>query len=72
MKKEHIIMTCETCTICKGAAQSDKPCPCCDGGLAICLICGEYESGLEKDCIRPEDIGVQFLKSDVKSYELGS
>lgn len=28
----------------------DRQCPVCEGGLAVCRICGECETGLDNPC----------------------
>lgn len=44
---EHILFTKETCLCNKW---SDYPCDVCDGGLAICSLCGKAEAELSTPC----------------------
>ena len=47
MKNGHILLTVKTC---KCDKQSDYPCPVCDGGLAVCSLCGKAEIELDQPC----------------------
>lgn len=42
----HILRTSKDCP-CSGDTGT---CPICDGGLSVCSVCGEYESGLDNEC----------------------
>lgn len=44
----HVLITPETCPCDK---QSDQSCNVCDGGLAICSVCGKAEIELEGPCL---------------------
>lgn len=52
----HVLLTPETCTI---IHYEDRQCPVCDGGLAVCAICGKFEAGLDEPCdfSRPARLG---------------
>lgn len=43
----HILHTEDDCGVFHA---EDLQCPVCEGGLAVCAVCGEYESGLDKPC----------------------
>lgn len=43
----HVLLTPATCTI---THYDDRQCPVCDGGLAVCANCNEFEAGLDKPC----------------------
>lgn len=43
----HVLFTTETCNCNKW---SDYPCPVCDGGLALCSLCGKAEAELDTPC----------------------
>lgn len=44
---EHVLFTAQTCPCDK---QSDRSCNVCDGGLAVCSVCGKAEVELDKPC----------------------
>lgn len=46
----HILLTPETCNI---PHSDDRQCPVCDGGLAVCAVCGQFEAGLDDPRCRP-------------------
>lgn len=58
-KSEHVLFTKETCRCNKW---SDYPCDICDGGLAICSLCGKAEAELAAPCRI-----TQATKSDASS-----
>lgn len=37
---------------CQVFHSEDRQCPVCDGGLAVCRLCSEYEAGLDEPCKR--------------------
>lgn len=43
----HLLYTEQNCSI---FHDNDKQCPVCEGGLAVCRLCGEYEAGLDEQC----------------------
>jgi hypothetical protein len=43
----HVLITTQTCN----HADEDASCPVCDGGLAICSICGKAEVELDSPCV---------------------
>jgi hypothetical protein len=45
--KPHVLLTPETCNV---THSEDRQCPVCDGGLAVCMNCGEFEAGLDNPC----------------------
>lgn len=52
--RNHVLITSETCDHARDDERFDKLCPVCDGGLAVCSVCGEYEAGLDRSCM-PKD-----------------
>src|ERR1043165_4285896 len=42
--KRHVLLTRETCNI---PHHEERQCPVCEGGLAVCQLCGKYETGLD-------------------------
>lgn len=48
---EHIILTPKDCGCIK---DPDYNCPICDGGLAVCTVCGKAEIELDQPCIPRE------------------
>lgn len=47
-KNGHLLMNVETCSF--NHSHYNHGCPVCDGGLAICLICGKAEAELDHEC----------------------
>src|SRR5690349_8846415 len=50
-KNDHLILTAEACRALGHPFRTgDDQCPVCDGGLACCVRCPEYEAGLGRPC----------------------
>lgn len=44
--RPHVLLTPATCNL----SHDDRQCPVCDGGLAVCANCNEFEAGLDNPC----------------------
>ena len=58
----HVLLTPETCPCDK---QSDISCNVCDGGLAVCSLCGKAEAELDRPCQSP---GPRYSYSQISTY----
>lgn len=47
---DHKYITHETCDCYKRDSEYYQPCMVCDGGLAICSVCGLMEGSITTDC----------------------
>lgn len=59
---EHQLLTPETCNI---PHVDYRQCPICDGGLAVCARCGEFEAGLERFCSGTKAIAADRVRQYV-------
>lgn len=56
--ERHVLATRETCNI---IHYEDRQCPICDGGLAVCVKCGKFESALDEPC-QPRDAQIHAVE----------
>lgn len=46
-RRDHVLYTEQDCQV---FHSEDRQCPVCEGGLAVCRNCKEYEAGLDNPC----------------------
>lgn len=67
-QRAHVLLTPATCNF----KHDDRQCPVCDGGLAVCANCSQFEAGLDGPCTVSAKLDAGRMSADGDPEGYGS